>query len=45
MSELEFASENQVQEELQKPNIPATKLYGFIFLIYFISMLLLFTSC
>ncbi len=45
MSELEHTPENQVQEEHEKPKRSAIKLYGFIFLIYFISMILLFTSC
>jgi hypothetical protein len=45
MSELEHTPENQGQEEQEKPKSPATRLYGFIFLIYFISMILLFTSC
>jgi hypothetical protein len=45
MSELEHTPENEVHEAQEKLKSPATRLYGFIFLIYFISMILLFTSC
>jgi hypothetical protein len=45
MSELDNITENQAQEVQEKPKSPATKLYAFIFLIYFAAMLLLFTSC
>jgi len=36
---------NNIQEESPKPKSSGKKLYVFIFLIYLVAMILLFTSC